>query len=358
MLVFGKLACFLLIGYYNRARKTVMRIRRNRIPMINLGLIAFFLGLVCGCVLEPVSHRPGGFRVGLGDRLGWFRDGKLVRWYERAQADGLEFEFVEIWLTKGWDDTWVSGDELLRIIDRGFIPIIVHYYFGDSISVEYVEEHLEEWYEDIERLASLIDIDREVWVVLEPEFNNYPSSGETPITEWEGWNDAVIGAVERIRERASETKISICAGDFQEENLKLCLDRASESLDFLSFQEMRASPFQSSPSYLQVTDSALRFSGYLKRTFNKPILLAYLAISTYSDGNPRGWEDEQASVIGEIMDGLPGLLANGVFGLVYFEYFDDPEHTGFFGEAEKHFGLVDKDGEPKLGWYVWKEKTR
>ena len=34
------------------------------------------------------------------------------------------------------------------------------------------------------------------------------------------------------------------------------------------------------------------------------------------------------------------------------------EPTGFFDEAEKYFGLIDKDGEPKLGWTVWKEMTQ
>lgn len=334
-------------------------ILRCGISLLALGLT--FLPVGCGRPheSEPSFTEPGRFYVGLGDRLGWMRNGQMVRWYEQAEADGLEFELVEIWLTKGWDHSWVSSDDLLEIVERGFIPVIVHYYFGDSISVEYVARSVEEWYEDIERLASLINIDREVWVVLEPEFNDDPPPGETPISEWEGWNDVVIGAVERIRQGAPKSRIGICPGDFHAQNLELCMSEASATLDFLCFQEMRASTYShsSSPDYLQVTDSALKFSRYLRGAFNKPILLAYLAISTYADGDPRGWEDEQAMVIRETMDRCTELMANGVFGLVYLEYYDDPEHGGFFGEAEAHWGLKDKDGEPKLGWWVWKEKT-
>lgn len=333
-----------------------IRLTKRTLLLVVLALISVLLE--CECQRE--SGHLDKFYVGLGDRLGWLENGQMVRWYERAEADGLRFELVEIWLTKGWDTTWVSSDDLQKIVDRGYIPVIVHYYFGDSISVECVLERVEAWYEDIERLASLIDIDAEVWVVLEPEFNDDPPPGETPITEWEGWNDLVIGAVQRIRERAPQSKISLCAGDFQVQNLELCMSEAAAILDFLSFQEMRASTYPQSswPSYLRVADSALQFSSYLRDTFRRPILLAYLAVSTYAHGDPRGWEDEQASVIGEMMDRAPELLANEVFGLVYLEYYDDPEHGGFFGEAEKYWGLVDSDGDPKLGWWVWKEKTQ
>ncbi|MCH7761510.1 hypothetical protein IIA15_08965, partial [candidate division TA06 bacterium] len=295
-------------------------------PYLILVLIPLLLESGCRSATEADLGHRNFFYVGLGDRLGWIQKGEEVLWYEKAEADGLEFQLVEIWLTKDWDDSWVSREDLLKIIEKGYIPIIVHYYFGDSISVEYVEEHLEEWFEDIDRLASLIDINQEVWIVLEPEFNDDPPSGETSILEWEGWNDVVIRAVERIRQVAPKSKIGICAGDFGDENLELCLSRASVTLDFLSFQEMRASTSleSSSPDYLEVADSAIRFSNYLKNAFHKPILIAYFAISSYSNGHPRGWEEEQSRVIGGILDRTPELLSNGVFGLVYFEYYEDP----------------------------------
>jgi hypothetical protein len=268
-------------------------------------------------------------------------------------------DYIEIWLTRGWQESWIGKEDLRRVIGEGLTPIIMHYYFAEDISREYVEDHLDDWYADLTRLASQIDIDEEVWVILEPEFNDEPSSG-TPITAWEGWNDAVMGAVDIVRNGAPRSKVSICPGDFQQFDLELCMGRAAEGLDFLSFQEMRASTYYepSSPGRLNVIDSAVRFSKYLKDSFHKPLFLAYLGISTYKDGDPLGWEDEQAMVLKAFFSRSHELLANSVFGLVYFEYYDDPLHSGFFGEAEKYFGLMNKDGEPKAAWHVWRENSR
>lgn len=338
-------------------REWLIRVSKVVAPVA--GILTLFLLCQCDYGQARFPVEPDRLTLGIGDRLSWRKGRQEVYWYEKAMQDGIKADYIEIWLTEGWDEEWAPKEELERVCDQGLIPIIMHYYFAEDISREYVEDHLEEWYADLERLASLIDIDKEVWVVLEPEFNDEPSSG-TRITEWEGWNDAVIGAVDIIREGAPNSKVSICPGDFGRQDLELCLERAADELDFLSFQEMRASTYSapSSPGRLHVVDSAIRFSKYLKETFEKPVLLAYLGISTYRDEDPLGWEDEQAMVVKAFFSRYDQLLANGVFGLVYFEYYDDPFHTGFFGEAEKYFGLMDKDGEPKLAWHIWRENSQ
>jgi hypothetical protein len=238
-----------------RQRKTVLKGERAT----TLLLLAFLLA-VSGCGADDTMYpgQPGYLRLGVGDRFSWSRGGEEVSWYQKAIEDGFELEFVEIWLEKDWDEDWLNQDDLNEALDRGVVPIIMHYYFAEEISKEYVQDHLSEWYDDLERLAAVIDIDREVWVVLEPEFNDEPSSG-TPVTEWEGWNDAVIGAVETIREIAPEAKISICAGDFSQQNLELCLSLAAQELDFLSFQEMRAAACRRfSDQVLEVSESHLQ----------------------------------------------------------------------------------------------------
>ena len=323
---------------------------------------AFFaLFLLCQCDYGQSSFpgQPDRLGLGIGDRLSWLKGGEEVYWHEKTRQDGIKMDYIEIWLTRGWEEDWASQEDLMRVADEGLVPVIMHYYFAEDISREYVENHLDDWYADLERLATQVNIGREVWIVLEPEFNDRPSSG-TPITEWEGWNDAVIGAAEILKQGAPRSKVSVCPGDFNQFDLELCLSRAAVELDFLSFQELRASTYYepSSPGRLHVVDSAMRFSKYLRETFEKPVLLAYLGISTYKDGDPLGWEDEQAMVIKAMFDRSHELLANGVFGLVYFEYYDDPFHSGFFGEAEKYFGLMDKDGEPKPAWHIWRENSR
>ncbi len=286
--------------------------------------------------------------------------------YKEAAKDGLKFKYVAIWLCKGWDTTWVSSTDLMKIIQDGYTPLIIYYYFGDSISKEYLTENhgmrIKEWQEDIDKLARLINIGAEVLVALEPEFNDSVFEGETPITEWEGFNNVAIEAIRRLKKGAPNCQVGLVAGDWGDYNLDKCIGRAVKHSDFLGFQEMRAYPIsapnQATPSYQEVALSALRFSQYLKR-FKKPLLLAYLAVSSYKDGDPLGWETEQAQTIKAVLDKKEKLKKNGVFGIVYFAYFDDPTHqTLYFGEAEKFFGLKTQNGILKKAFFEFTQTRR
>jgi len=44
-----------------------------------------------------------------------------------------------------------------------------------------------------------------------------------------------------------------------------------------------------------------------------------------------------------------------VFGLVYFQLRDDPNHSGFFGVAERSFGLLRADGSAKPALEAFRE---
>jgi len=189
-------------------------------------------------------------------------------------------------------------------------------------------------------------------VVLEPEFNNIPAGKETPLTEWEEWNEIAGKAVDILHKGAPFSKVGLCPGDWGMYNLEKCMSRVAAKSDFIAFQEMRASSDPSDDStseqYKNVVGSALKFSAYLKKTFNKPVLWAYLAASSYKNGDPLGWETEQAEMLKGINKKQKELVENGVFGFIYFAYYDDPSHgTEFFGEAEKYFGLKSSKGIPK-----------
>ena len=81
-------------------------------------------------------------------------------------------------------------------------------------------------------------------------------------------------------------------------------------------------------------------------------------MSSYKSGNPLGWEVEQADIIKDIFKKEKELLENGVFGFLYFAYYDDPSHgTEFFGEAEKYFGLKTSLGIPKKAWHELKKNS-
>ncbi len=303
--------------------------------------------------------KGGGLELGVGDRYDQVVNGRNLVVYKEAEKDGLRFKYVAIWLCKGWDTSWVSRHDLAKIVADGYTPFILYYYFGDSISKEYLTadncRRLKEWEEDIERVGELINLPNgaAVLVALEPEFNDGVFPGETPITEWEGFNDVVIAAVQRLKTKAPNCKVGLVAGDWGDFNLDRCIKRAVKVLDFLGFQEMRAAtaPEVNESGYKDVALSAVRFSRYLKR-FKKPILLAYLAVSSYKDGDPLGWEKEQAEIIREVLKARNELVKNGVFALVYFAYFDDPTHqTLYFGEAERFFGLKTQEGVLKSAFF-------
>lgn len=328
----------------------------RQIPVLIIILISI--------ILESCIFSENRLKIGIGDRFDQVVNGKNVIVYEEAKKDGLKFKYVSIWLTPGWS-AWVNKEMLQKIRKDGYTPVVIYYTFGDSISKEYLERNnrakLNAWYKDLkENLVPLININSEVLVVLEPEFNNIPSSKETAVTEWEEWNEITGKAIDILRKGAPYCKVGLCPGDWGTYNLYKCMNKVAQKSDFIAFQEMRASSDPSVDSstaeYQDVVGSALKFSSYLKKTFNKPVLWSYLAVSSYKNGNPLGWETEQAVIIKNIIKKEKELFENGVFGFFYFAYFDDPAHgTEFFGEAEKHFGLKASSGIPKKALYELKK---
>ena len=321
--------------------------------------------LLCLGLAATNAAASARLQVGLGDRYDQPIDGKRVVVYKQAEKDGLRFKYAALWLTPGWTG-WVDKGLLRRIVRDGYTPLLIYYTFGDRSSKEYLEANdgakLKAWHEDIEKnLAPLVDVGAEVLVALEPEFNVVPPSG-TPLTAWEGWNDAAGKAIDALHAASPLVKVGLCPGDWGNYDLDTSMRAAAKKSDFIAFPEMRAatdpSVDASSARYRDVIGAALDFTAYLKKTFGKPILFSYLAVSSYAGADPLGWEDVQADIVGRIFDHEDELLRNGVFGLAYFSYYDDPTHgTEFFGEAERHFGLRDSRGKPKKAWAVWKART-
>jgi len=290
-------------------------------------------------------ERPGRLQVGIGDRLTVERDGRWVPTVDALDRLGIDVDMLQIWLPRGWQDDWVSKDALERLHARGVVPVVVHYYFGDFISKERVEAQRSAWYTSMWEMAQQIRGDDPVLVVLEPEWNIAPPPGETAITDWPWFANDLRAAAIMIRKEAPNALIGTCPGDFPgRPNLEPVLGPVAADLDFLAFQEMRAStdPDGDRPGYTDVGRSAVEFARYLHRAFGRPLLLGYLAVSSYG-----GWVDTQRSIVADVHAHRKALLDAGVFGVVYFQLFDDRKHRGYFGPAEKHFGLIDAKGRRK-----------
>ena len=186
----------------------------------------------------------------------------------------------------------------------------------------------------------------QVYVTLEPEFN------QGPIATWPGWNDLMIQAIDILHATAG-AKVGICPGDWDVRHpLPISMGRAAARLDYVAFQEMRASTQNERSEALEVPDRAIRFSHYLSRTFMRPVRLGYLMVSDYG-----GWEDLQRDVVIDMCERQPELEAAGTVALSWMNYLDNPNSSeaGYFGKAEAHRGLKTGDNVPKPAWHVFKE---
>jgi hypothetical protein len=244
--------------------------------------------------------------IGVGDRMTIQDAGGWTTVPALAEARDLRLDLLEIWLTRDWTDTWVTREQLEGLAAGGVTPVVMHYFFGDDISVERVQAEREAWFSSLWRLSQLVSIDAPVLVVLEPEWNVHAPEGEHAVVDSPWFAQDLINAARMIREHAP--------------------------------------PLSPQPGYLDVGAAAVDYASYLSESFELPVLLAYVAISSY-----QGWESAQVRVLEDLAARRVALQRAGVFGLVYFQLRDDPAHEGYFGPAEPHFGLVRADGSPKPG---------
>lgn len=298
----------------------------------------------------PVWAR-GPIRVGIGDRLTVLSGGEWVPMVDRAAKAGFRPDYLEVWLTRGWRSSWIPEHRIRELSDRGITPVFMHYFFGDEISRERILDEREEWHASLRRLGRIAGRAKAPLIVLEPEFNDDPPEGETATVDWPGFAHEVRVALRLIRAEAPDAKIGICAGDFFPDLNLDVLDGVAEELDFLAFQEMRGStdPVRGREGYLRVGREATRYARYLRTRFQKPILLAYVAVSSHG-----GWEQKQAKALRDLSQASGALQEQGVFGVIYFQLQDDPEHVGYFGDAERRFGLIGADGRAKPAFYAFR----
>lgn len=310
--------------------------------------------LAVGCVSAPPAElfTPDRLLAGVGDRLWWHESGEPVFLPEEARRLGLPSDLFEIWLPRGWRESWIPQRDLRRLSRAGTIPVVVEYFFRFGISRERVLREREAWHRSLRRLADVVAIDSPVLVVLVPEFNDEPPYGETAITSWAGFADEIASALAIFRERAPNARVGVCAGDFSPgRNLDVPLSGVSQQLDFLAFQEMRAVTESSSSrsGYLNLGRAALEYARYLQDEFRRPVLLAYVAVSSHGR-----WEVQQRDALLDLARQREALRQAGVFGAIYFQSRDDPSASGYFREAEQSFGLNRVDGGEKPALRAWR----
>jgi hypothetical protein len=256
---------------------------------------------------------------------------------------------VTIWITRNWKEKWFRADEVQKeIIDKGYTPVFIFYYFGDAISPKYIHQHEKEYFKQLQHFTRYLKkLKGQKIVILNPEYNMFGCE------KLKSMNDIFLKSF-RIVRQDPQVLVGPCVGDFgnydfvnEPKEWKLfhpSIYKAAKAADFIAFQEMRGLTRNSPSTIKKTAQRAYHLAQYLHKTYKKPTMLAYLAVSSYGDGGKK----LQADVYKDFVKLLPKMQKEAqllFFGT--FHYFDYPGHVGYFREAEEFFGVLQKDGTPK-----------
>jgi hypothetical protein len=269
--------------------------------------------------------------------------------HRRGEAPDYGTLWVGPWnLQHGWRDF----DRALADLRAADIRPAVHlYYWGDDLTPgclasgcagERGTKDVASWHRLADALAERLattDGPRPM-VILETEFNKAAVATHEPL-------DAALAAMaERIRAAAPRVEIVLGLGNWYPAAWSTW-DRAAAASDAIGVQALRAAT-RHGPG-LGVRDDLLAGAA-AAASFGKPIVLHDIGVSSYPDA-----EGAQGRALADLVDAVPDLRAAGVEAILYRAWRDAPgADTGeYFGAAEKHWGLADRDGAVKPAGDVW-----
>lgn len=260
---------------------------------------------------------------------------------------------VAHWINRKTDWRWEKKQYLWATARAGYTPVVVLWYFGDEISPSFVSRHEEAYFAMLrEELVPLISELPEVFVLIEPEFNKRGIPG------WPRWDDVASQAISIVKRGAPGARVGLVVGDwgnFEVEDPIGSIERSAQGSDFVGFMHMLSAISHEGmidPSWT-FRERHQRVVWNLHQRFKKPLYLAYLAVSTVGD-----WEMHQAQVIRQLFDSARVGVPQGLIGMGFFALFDNPRQSGWFRNAEGHFGLLRVNGQRKPGADAWSEAAR
>ncbi len=254
---------------------------------------------------------------------------------------------ISVWITRKWEECWYPAPMINEGIQKGYTPIFIFYWFADDISDAFIQKKKEDYFKTLQRFVDYLKkIKGPKVVILNPEFN------ENGVEKLKSFDYLQARSILMIKEQVEDVKVGICPGDFGDykkiwdpqnwENFAPSVKVSAQLSDFIAFQEMRALTRNKKSEIADTPLRSLAFAVYLHKKYNKPTLLAYIAVSSYKD------EALQADVFNEYAKLMPLFKESAkLIGVNAFHYIDVPDHKGYFNEAEKHFGLKKADGTPK-----------
>jgi hypothetical protein len=272
---------------------------------------------------------------------------------ERGVTPDYVMLWAGAWNWRGWDDL---RKELRDAREANVTPVIQWYFWGEDISPTFVEQggyselhgatKSKAWWSYLaSQLAATIHETmqgKEALVVLESEFNKHG------IPSWASFDGYLAEQASLLRSGAPEAKIVLGFGNWGR-SLWGNFSRAAAASDFIGFQTLRASPraeVDPNATVAEVREAART----IQRLFGKPSLLVDLGLSSHPSK-----EDAQMSALERLLANASELHADGLRGIVYRSYQDNPAMRTdlWFGQAERGWGLVDAEGRAKPALALW-----
>ncbi|GAA4904036.1 hypothetical protein GCM10023333_42980 [Ferrimonas pelagia] len=268
--------------------------------------------------------------------------------WRHAPVQAGVLQGVTLWITRHSDWRWLQPDLLKLAVQKGYTPMISLWYFGDEISPEFVTEHWDAYRTMIrQRLIPLLKDLPEAYLLLEPEFN------KNGIERWPEWGRRMSEVIGEIKRALPGIKVGMVLGDWDPIGQFASYESAApaiEASDFVGTMLMIAGYTEAIHFDADWSPwiRAQRLALQLRQRFNKPWMLAYVAIAS----EPQ-WQRRQALELEKLEQYLPALKQYGLFAINWFSLVDDPGQQGWFADAEQSFGLLDRNFEPKPAAQTW-----
>ena len=276
-------------------------------------------------------------------------------------SQGVHVTYGTVWvgawnLELGWRDT---EEELRDLAAANVTPLVQFYYWGDELSPQCFQQGClagttpksqDGWHRFGTAFAEVAKRsigDRPFVVVIESEFNK---NGMHTLDEWDV---ALANMTSLLRDQLPTARFVLGFGNWGEGGWAR-FDQAVAAADAVGLQAMRGTTVDDAGAYLTVAERTVQSARILREVFGKPILLHDVALSSYPE--PEGLALQETAMRAWI-GAEPDLVAAGVEAFVYRAYWDVPHGSGYFREAEHHWGLVragDNTSKPALGtWTEW-----
>ncbi|WP_298440235.1 hypothetical protein [uncultured Ferrimonas sp.] len=262
----------------------------------------------------------------------------------------LSGQSLTLWITRQSDWRWLQPD-ILRMASRaGYTPMISLWYFGDEISPEFVVANWDAYVSMVNnQLIPLLQHLPQAYLLLEPEYN------KNGIENWPEWDQRMSQIIDLVKQKLPNVKVGLVLGDWDQTGQRPSYETSLNAIgksDFIGSMLMIANyteSIHSDPDWSPWIRS-LRLGRSLQQRFNKPWMLAYVAIASQPY-----WQRRQQVELAKLEAYLPQMKSYGLFALNWFSAVDEPAQTGWFADAETSFGLLQADYQPKPVFQQWQQ---